>query len=325
MGAAAGSLEKCMTSKSSYMMVGGFILMLGAAFVWGVLWISAGGPPQRINRYIVYMPDSVSGLNVDAPVKFRGVDVGKVEQIEIDSSNPELIRLVLQVRENTPITADTVATLEYQGMTGIATVNFSGDQADSPPLTGTPGEDYPVITGQASVFSNLGLTLSDLLTNLTTTSESINAVLGEENRINVTRSLENVAVLTERFTHQADKLETVVTHLSVTLENTRNASADLPRLIDQFSQSAVAITAMADQISEIGENLIGASASIDRTVKTGGEDLLNFTSMTLPEISQMVNELRLASENLRRMSESLAQDPSVLLFGRSEPRPGPGE
>ena len=314
-----------MTSKSSYMLVGGFILILGAAFVWGVLWISAGGPPQRINKYIVYMPESVSGLNVDAPVKFRGVDVGKVEKIDINSSNPELIRLLLQVRQGTPISADTVAGLEYQGLTGIASVNLSGGHADSPPLTRQAGEEYPVITGQPSVFSNLGLTLSELLTNLTQTSASINAVLAEENRDNVTRSLENVAELTEKFTKQADHLETIITHLGATLENTHTASVDLPQLIEKFSQSATAITSMADQIRIVGENLATASSNIEQTVDASSNDLVDFTSTTLPEISRMVNELTLASENLRRMSESLAQDPSVLLYGKPEPEPGPGE
>jgi phospholipid/cholesterol/gamma-HCH transport system substrate-binding protein len=49
------------------MLVGAFVLVLGAAFIWGILWISAGGTPQSFDRYVVYMTDSVSGLNVDAP------------------------------------------------------------------------------------------------------------------------------------------------------------------------------------------------------------------------------------------------------------------
>jgi hypothetical protein len=83
----AGHQEPCMTSKSGYMLVGAFVLVLAAAFIWGILWISAGGTPQSLTRYVVYMTDSVSGLNVDAPLRYRGVDVGKVEQISIDNKN----------------------------------------------------------------------------------------------------------------------------------------------------------------------------------------------------------------------------------------------
>lgn len=314
-----------MTSKSSYMLAGAFVLVLGAAFIWGILWISAGGAPQSVERYLVYMTDSVSGLNVDAPLKYRGVDVGKVEEIGIDPKDPERIRLILQVRQGTPISVDTVASLEYQGLTGIANVNLSGGTAESPPLKKLPGEDYPVIRGRASIFSRLDATLEDLLDNLIETSAGINAMLNDENRSNVAHTIENVAGLTENLAKQSNHLETLIADLQVTLANTRTASDNFPRLVEQFTQSAEAVTRMADEIRGVGENLSAASAGIEKTVDESGAGLVDFTRTTLPEITQMVNELRLASENLRRMSEDLAEDPSVLMYGAPEPKPGPGE
>ena len=313
------------SDKTSYMLVGAFVLVLGAAFIWGVLWISAGGTPRSIARYLVYMTESVSGLNVDAPVKYRGVDVGKVEQIDIDPANPELIRLVLQVREGTPISLDTVATLEYQGLTGIASVNLSGGKAGAPPLGALPGEEYPVIRGRPSVFSSLDSTLESLLSNLIETSASLNALLNEENRSNISRSIESLAVLTERIAAQSGQLEAIVGHLEATLKNTRVASEDFPRLVTQFSHSAEAITGMADEVRAVGENLAAASRTINSAVEAGTSDLADFTGTALPEMAALLNELRLASENLRRMSDSLARDPSVLIYGKPAPKPGPGE
>jgi len=314
-----------MVSKSSYTLVGAFVLVLGAVFIWGVLWISAGGPPQRIDRYLVYMTESVSGLNVDSPLKFRGVEVGKIEQISIDIKNPERIRLLIQVRQGTPITEDTVATLEFQGLTGIANINLSGGQADSQPLSKMPREEYPVIQTKPSLFARLNADMPDLLATLIQTSLDISALLNEENRANVSRSLENVAVLTDNLAKQSDKLDTIISDLSVTLKNTRTASEDFPELVNQFSQSAEAISGMIEQIGGIGENLASASTGIHQTVESSGDDLVYFTSTTLPELAEMVFELRLAAEYLRRMSEALAQDPSVLIYGSPTPEPGPGE
>ncbi len=314
-----------MTSKTSYMLVGAFALVLGAAFIWGVLWISAGGTPQKFDRYVVYITDSVSGLNVDAPLKYRGVDVGKIEQIGIDMDNPERIRLLLQVREGTPVNQDTVASLEYQGLTGIATVNLSGGGAWSLPLQPVAGEDYPVIRSRPSIFSSLDTTLEDLLGNLIETSASLNALLNEENRGNISRAIENVATLSGSLAEQSRHLEAIMGHLEQTLGNTQSASAELPQLLAEFTQSAQAITAMADEIRSVGANLSAASASIQMTVDDSAGGVVDFSRTTLPEIAQMVNELRLASENLRRMSEELAQDPSVLIYGAEQPKPGPGE
>ena len=314
-----------MTSKSGYMLVGAFVLVLAAAFIWGILWISAGGTPQSLDRYVVYMTDSVSGLNVDAPLRYRGVDVGKVEQISIDPKDPQLIRLLLQVRQGTPVSEDTVATLEYQGLTGIASVNLSGGKSGSPPPQALPGEDYPIIQSRPSIFASLDTSLEALLKSLTETSASLNALLNEENRDNISRSIESVATLSDNFAKQSSHLETLIAHLEVTLANTSTASADFPKLVSEFTQSATAITRMADEIRGIGENLAAASASIEKTVDASSDGVVDFARNTLPEISQMVYELRLASENLRRMSEALEQDPSLLMYGAPEPEPGPGE
>jgi len=165
-------------------------------------------------------------------------------------------------------------------MTGIASVNLSGGRIDSPPLGRTEGEDYPVITARSSIFSNLDLTLSELLNNLIQTSASLNALLNDENRANVSRAIANITGLTDKFVDQSRQLDTIIENLATTLENTRTASVGFPELILQT---------------------------------------------TLPEVAAMVSELRLASENLRRMSEALAEDPSILLYGRPELKPGPGE
>lgn len=314
-----------MISKSSYALTGVFVLVLGTVFIWGVLWISSGGTPQKFDRYLVYMTDSVSGLNVDAPVKFRGLDVGKVEQITIDPKNMERIRLLLQVHQDTPVTKDTVASLDYQILTGIASINLSGGKMDSARLTKPENEEFPVIPARSSIFSNLDLILSDLVNNLSETSASLNELLNERNRANVARSLENIAGLTEKFADQSKQLDVIIENLSVTLENTRSASAGFPALIEEFSKSSQAITRMADQVAAVGEKLASAGDGIDRAVSQSGDDLVDFTGNTLPEIAAMVSELRLVSENLRRMSEALAEDPSVLLYGTQEPKPGPGE
>ncbi len=314
-----------MIRKSVYALTGIFVLVLGTVFIWGVLWISSGGTPKNFDRYLVYMTDSVSGLNVDAPVKFRGLDVGKVEQITIDPNNLERIRLLLQVQKDTPVTSDTVASLDYQILTGIASINLSGGKQGSTRLSRPENEEYPVIQARPSIFSNLDMALSDLLNNLITTSASVNELLNEQNRANVSLSLENIAGLTEKFSEQSKQLDSVIEDLSITLENTRTASIGFPALIQELSHSAQAITRMADQIAAVGEKLASASDGIDQAVARSSDDLVDFTGNTLPEITAMVGELRMVSENLRRMSETLAEDPSVLIYGTPEPEPGPGE
>ena len=86
----------------------------------------------------------------------------------------------------------------------------------------------------------------------------------------------------------------------------------------QFNQSATALERMAEQISDAG-------SALKHSVDSSAKDLQRFTSGTLPEASVMVVELRQTAENLRRMSEQLERDPSVLFYGAPPPALGPGE
>ncbi len=314
-----------MTGKMQYTAVGAFVLILGTAFIWGVLWISTGGTPDRFDRYLIYMTESVSGLNVDSALKYRGLDVGKVEQMAIDLESPERIRIVLQIREDIPVTEDTRATIEYQGLTGLANINLSGGTATSAPLGKQAGEEYPVIQTSPSLLARLDSTTSDLLANLIQTSTRINALLDDDNRANLARTLENIATLSENIAQQSGQLDDVVSRLGDTLDNTRDASAGLLQLLAEFSQSAKAVTRLADQYRSIGENVASASEAVRDTARSTGDDIDRFSAAALPEFTRMAEELRRASENLRRMSETLARDPSMLFYGAEPPTPGPGE
>ncbi|MDE2089916.1 MAG: MCE family protein, partial [Gammaproteobacteria bacterium] len=114
-----------METKVNYAVVGLFVLVLGAALIGIVLWLSAGNfNRQAYVTYYAYMQESVSGLNVNAPVKYHGVDVGRVRRIMLDPHDPARVRLVLDVVRGTPVKTDTVAMLAAQGLTGIAYVEL---------------------------------------------------------------------------------------------------------------------------------------------------------------------------------------------------------
>ena len=97
----------------------------------GVLWLASGGALQKkYDLYLAIEDESVAGLNLNAPVKFNGVDVGKVRDIQLDPANPERVRLMFAIERGTPIKEDTVAVLKTQGLTGIAYVELSGGARD---------------------------------------------------------------------------------------------------------------------------------------------------------------------------------------------------
>ena len=119
----------------NYPLVGAFVLVLGAVLVVAVLWLAAGGSLQKKHEiYLAMMDESVAGLSVSAPVKYNGVDVGKVKDIRLQQGNPERVELLFAIQRGTPVKTDTVATLKSQGLTGIAYVELSGGTREAPIL-----------------------------------------------------------------------------------------------------------------------------------------------------------------------------------------------
>lgn len=151
-----------MEEKLNFTVVGLFVLVLGAALIGAVLWLSSGRAyGTAYETYRIYMKESVAGLNLNAPVLYRGVEVGRVRRIALAPDNPEEVEVTLAIATGTPIKVDTVAVLQTQGLTGIAYVDLTGGHRDSPPLRARAGEPDPVISTGPSLMVRLDASLID--------------------------------------------------------------------------------------------------------------------------------------------------------------------
>ncbi len=247
-----------MEEKVNFAVVGVFVLLLGAVFIGAVLWLSSGKTYRTSYEiYRTYMTESVAGLNMNAPVRYRGVEVGRVQKIALAPGNVELVQVTLAIESGTPVKTDTVAMLQTQGLTGIAYVELQGGSRDAPALQMRAGEPYPVIETGPSLRVRL-----------------------EDSLIDATRILKNVALLSEEF----------------------------PQISQRILRSTDVFDNMSNELARAG-----TSAS------------LKFTGETLPEVRQLVMELRDVTVSLRRFSNQLEQNPSVLLYGKPGEKRGPGE
>ena len=247
-----------MEEKVNFAVVGVFVLLLGAAFIGAVLWLSSGKAYRTsYDIYRTYMTESVAGLNQNAPVRYRGVQVGRVQKIALAPGNVEQVQVTLAIESGTPVKTDTVAMLQTQGLTGIAYVELQGGSRDAPALQTQAGEPYPVIETEPSLRMRL-----------------------DDSLVDAARILKNVALLSEEF----------------------------PLLTQRILRSTDVFDNMSNELAHAG-----TSAS------------LKFTGETLPEVRQLVMELRDVTASLRRFGNQLEQNPSVLLYGKPGEKRGPGE
>jgi len=303
----------------NYTLVGAFVLVLATVLIAGVLWLASGGGNQkRVASYAAVVEESVAGLNLNAPVKYNGVDVGKVTRIHLDAEDPNRVNLLLAIEQGTPIKEDTVATLRTQGLTGIAYIELSGGARASPMLRAAAGSPYPEIRTKPSLTARLETVLTNVLGKVDETSNNINAMLSAENQAALKSALGDIASVARTLAARKDTIDGAITQAARTLENTTTASARLGPVLERIGRSADAIDTMGNEVAR-------ASAGAGKTLDTVGADVRRISTQTLPELERLLGELSALTTSLRRLSEQTERDPRGLLFGRQPVPPGPGE
>jgi phospholipid/cholesterol/gamma-HCH transport system substrate-binding protein len=304
--------------KVSYSLVGAFVILFGAALVIIVLWLARGGPQKAYENYYAYFQQSVSGLNENAAVKYKGVAVGRVRDIRLDPQNPERVRLTLSIEKEAPIKEDTYATLSMQGLTGLAFIELSGGTRQSPPLKAPPGGRYPVIKTKPSLLMRLDDAATTLLANLNQIAGALAELSSKQNRESIETIMTNVAELTRSLRDREHNLDRLFANADRTLRNTSEVTEKLPALVTRLSDTAGAVENMARQMGQASENV--------NSVITGSrQDIRQFTGQTLSDLDSLIEELRELAAGLRRFTDEVKQNPKSLLFGRQPPPPGPGE
>lgn len=301
-----------MESRFSYTLVGAFVIVLGAALVGVIFWLYAGGPSEARTRiYHAYFDESVAGLNVNAPVKYKGVTVGRVTEVDLAPDGSGRVRLVMALDDRAPIRSDTVATLRMQGLTGLVQVELSGGSPQAPPLAARGPDKVPVIPTRPSLMTRLDTAVTSVLASLNRSAENLNSLTDEETRRQLRQILANVEMSTRLLARQMPVLE-------ATLRSATTAGEEVARLARRMQQTASRVEHLADDIGRVATQAGGAA----QTVQAG---MAQLGGQTLPELDALLIELRELAQNLRRASSELEREPASLVFGRPAPRPGPGE
>ena len=307
--------------------------MLGAILIFAVLWLASGGTLQKkYDLYLAIVAESVAGLNLNAPVKYNGVDVGKVQNIQLDPENPERVELLFAIERGTPIKVDTVAVLKTQGLTGIAYVELDGGAKNAAPLLATGQQKYPVIQTKPSLSTRLENMLTTLLTKLDSTTNNIDSLISQENQQAFKSALADIAIVSKTIAARKTEIDAGIVNAARTADNTARATQKLNPMIDkiepvidQLNVTIAQINQSALAIEKAGDAAAIASTNAGKSVESVGSNIDAYTKETLPEVQRLLGELNTLSTALKRLVEQTERDPASLLRGRSPVPDGPGE
>lgn len=305
-----------MENKAYALAAGLFTVVLGAAVILAALWFS--GETYEKVYYVLESKYPVTGLNKQAVVRYRGVDIGKVTGIQFDPKDPALILIDIAVQQKMTLTRSTFAELRYQGVTGLSYVMLDDPRTSTEPLPPLGEEGSARIPIRESLFSSLADIAQQVLADAREVMKRLNSVLNDQNQAQIGRTLQNVEIATRQITSLAQAMEPaaknsnqLITDARQTFHNANKLLADISSTNRDLARRLEAI----DRVAGSAEKAGGAVAALADSV----------ASETLPRINTLADELARTSRSLDRLASELKEQPQSLVFGRKPGSPGPGE
>lgn len=287
-----------MEKDARYFIVGLFVSAALAGLVFFSIWLAGTYDQKNFERYVVYFNDPVSGLKDGGVVQYRGVDVGRVRDVVIAPESNDLIKVLIEVEENTPVNITTVASLATQGLTGLAFINLTTEPGETGPPRMAAGERYPVIPGEGTQLSKVFQDVPAITAKILELTDRINKAFDDGNVESLAETLRNARRISERI--EALLSAENIGNVGALLQNLNEGSEGLNDLVARFRKTA-------DEIDE-------AAVAVNRIVADNEKNIANFTGTGLNQITEMSRETRDMARAIRRLADKLEQEPSRILY-----------
>ncbi len=306
-----------METRSNHILVGSVVLALLAALVFFIIWLSqVSGDDQR--DYDIFFRQSVEGLAKGTAVTYNGVPVGQIEDIELEERNPEFVRVRIGISESTPILEGTTATIRGVGFTGMSQIQLNPPeitpgQPRPQPIT-CPEENaaaqcpygVPVIQTRPGGVAQILNTAPELLERISTLTERLTELLSDRNQESIAGILENTEEISRSLAARSPEIAATLAEARVAIRQAGEAAeragrlaSSAERLVDQDGRPLVNDLRHTIRAAE------RSMANLDALIGDARPGVQAFTEQTLPEMGQLIRDLRETSESLREITERI--------------------
>jgi len=307
-----------MENKAHALAAGAFVLAVAALLALLAVWLTRDAGERHL--YELSTRETISGLQPQAQVRFRGVPVGKVEFIGFDHKTPGNVLIRISVDIGTPLTQSTFATISSQGVTGLGFVQLE-DDGPAAALLVANDDDPPRIPLKPGLIDKLLAKSEVIMDQVEAASTKLNKLLGDGNQQALMGAVASFGQAADSINKVVLKLDPVVASLPKLSQEASVTMKSLTTAADDVSKTATEVTATAQRLNAKGgpiDKLAEGGAALTATVET-------FSAATLPRLGEVAEETARAMRQLRRTVNAVDDNPQSLIFGNGPPTPGPGE
>ncbi len=302
-----------MENKAHALATGLFVLLLGAALIGVIAWFQ--GDHRSTNSYTVVAVHGVPGLNLKAPVKLAGVEIGKVEDVVFDPSDSSRVLVSIEVAADAPLKTTTRARLGYQGITGLSFIDLSNDEDTA---AGKRLAEGARIELRSSKLDELMSNAPRVLASIDTAARRLSGLLDDGHQQQLFQAVKSIDSAAQSLAHLAD--------------DARTLKGDARTLIGKAGNTLESVDALTVDGRLLARDLRERAAVLDRV--GAAADQLQSTSKRLelaiagPEKGErqaLVEAVNNAARAVEKAAKALETEPQGVLLGKSRPPAGPGE
>ncbi len=315
-----------MENKSHALAAGLFVVVMAALLAGLAMWLTRDS--GSYHSYEMSTREGVSGLQPQANVRYKGVSVGKVTHIGFDPQVSGNVLIRIAVEDNTPLTQTTFATLNYQGVTGLAYVLL--DDAGEPQAELPPGASgLPRLPLRSSPFSQLADQGPQILGQVQEATQRLNALLDEDNRKIFSATMQNIGSAAADVSALARRLDsTVAQRLDPALAALPPLALETTAALKSLQAAGTQVAGMATEVGSTVQRLNAPGGPIEQaahSTKTLARAADRLSTSTLPRLERAAEQTGHAARQIGRAVGNLSDNPQALLYGPGRAAPGPGE
>ncbi|WP_421953457.1 MlaD family protein [Polaromonas sp.] len=300
-----------MENKAHAMVAGAFVLVVTALLAVLAIWLMRDNTQRDL--YEMSTSEIISGLQPQAPVRFRGVQVGKVELIGFDSKIKGNVLVRVSIDRGAPVTKSVFATVASQGVTGLGFIQLDDNGTSTERLV--PNDDdpprIPLKPGGLDKLLKQGERIFDQVEQAST---SLNKLLSDENQKSINTAVSQLGEAAGSLNRVARGLEPTVAGLPALSRDASATFRSIQKTSDQLGVTASRLNEKGGPIDKLAEGGAALAAGVE-----------TFSAATLPKLGEVADETARTMRQLRRTVSAVDDNPQSLIFGNGPVLPGPGE
>ena len=300
-----------MDTKINFFKIGLFVIALVTSLLILIFWLGKFGfEKKKFDEYSIYFQESVSGLNIGSSIKYKGFEVGNVNEIKLNPLNSEEIQLNIVIKKGTPIKEDNYAVLGNLGITGLKYIELKGGSNDSK-LLQKDENGFRIISSKTSDLTTLVDSTTDLTNELTLVLAQMKKLLADENIKTISEilgktqnSMTNVEQFSLYLVNNEKKIDELIKNINILAKNGNKSFESIDKSADSFKE---------------------LSSEILLEIRKGSFDIKDMSKESFDKLNNVLNSLDSTLLQTQTLIDNLNQSPSDILFKQKNIKNGPGE